>query len=55
MADIYLLPLQLSFAQDPDHWDIYFRKSLFKTSAPEFSPIADLMGVGSLFQFGDQE
>jgi hypothetical protein len=54
-ADIYLLLPQLSFVQDPAHWGMYFRKSLFKTSPQDFSLIAGLMGVGHQFQFGDQE
>ena len=53
-ADIYLLLPQLSFVTDPSHWGMYFRKSLFKTSAADFSRIADAMGVGHTFQFGDQ-
>jgi len=53
-ADIYLLLPQLSFVTDPSHWGMYFRKSLFKTSAADFSRIADAMGVGQTFHFGDQ-
>ena len=53
-VDIYLLLPQLTFVTDPSHWGMYFRKSLFKTSAADFSHIADAMGVGQTFQFGDQ-
>jgi hypothetical protein len=52
-ADIYLLLPQFDFVQDPSHWGMYFRKSLFKISAQDFSRIADLMGVGASFTFGD--
>ena len=54
-ADIYLLLPQLGFVTDQSHWGMYFRKSLFKTSAADFSRIAEAMGVGQHFQFGDQE
>lgn len=54
-ADIYpLLPL-LRFVHDLSHWGMYFRKSLFTINSQDFSPIADHMGVGSSFTFGDQE
>ena len=53
-ADIYLLLPQLEFVTDQSHWGMYFRKSLFKASAADFSRIADAMGVGQHFQFGDQ-
>lgn len=52
-ADIYLLLPQLGFITDASHWGMYFRKSLFKTSAADFSTIADAMGVGQHFTFGD--
>jgi hypothetical protein len=54
-ADIYRLLPQLSFVTDQSHWGMYFRKSLFKISAGDFSRIADAMGVGQHFIFGDQE
>lgn len=54
-ADIYLLLPQLDFVTDQSHWGMYFRKSLFKTSAADFSRIAEAMGVGHQFNFGDQE
>lgn len=54
-ADIYLLLPQLDFVTDQSHWGMYFRKSLFKASAADFSRIADAMGVGQHFQFGEQE
>ena len=53
-ADIYLLLPQLDFVTDPGHWGMYFRKSLFKASAADFSRIADAMGAGQHFHFGDQ-
>ncbi|KRA47853.1 EVE domain-containing protein [Devosia sp. Root635] len=52
-ADIYLLLPQLDFVTDPSHWGMYFRKSLFKTGAADFSRIAEAMGVGHHFHFGD--
>lgn len=52
-ADIYLLLPQLDFVTDPSHWGMYFRKSLFKSSAADFSRIAEAMGVGQHFHFGD--
>jgi hypothetical protein len=52
-ADIYLLLPQLDFVTDPSHWGMYFRKSLFKASAADFSRIAQAMGVGQHFHFGD--
>lgn len=52
-ADIYLLLPQFDFVTDPAHWGMYFRKSLFKTSAADFSRIADAMGVGPQFNLGD--
>ena len=54
-ADIYLLLPQLDFVTDPGHWGMHFRKSLFKASAADFSRIADAMGAGQHFHFGDQE
>lgn len=54
-ADIYLLLPQFDFVHDPSHWGMYFRKSLFTIGAPDFSRIAELMGVGHFFQIGDQE
>ena len=54
-ADIYLLLPQLDFVTDQSHWGMYFRKSLFKASPADFSRIADAMGAGQHFQFGDQE
>lgn len=54
-ADIYLLLPQLDFVTDQSHWGMYFRKSLFKTSAADFSRIAEAMGVGQYFHFGEQE
>ena len=52
-ADIYLLLPQFDFVTDQSHWGMYFRKSLFKVGARDFSIIADAMGVGSHFTFGD--
>ena len=52
-ADIYLLLPQLDFVTDPAHWGMYFRKSLFKTTAADFSRIAAAMGAGQHFPFGD--
>lgn len=52
-ADIYPLLPRLDFVTDPAHWGMYFRKSLFKISAADFSRIAEAMGVGSHFHFGD--
>jgi len=52
-ADIYLLLPQLDFVTDPSHWGMHFRKSLFKTKPADFSRIAEAMGVGQHFQFGD--
>lgn len=54
-ADIYPLLPQLDFVTDPGHWGMYFRKSLFSVSAADFSRIADAMGVGQHFTFGDQK
>lgn len=52
-ADIYLLLPQFDFVTDQSHWGMYFRKSLFKVGARDFSIIADAMGVGLHFTFGD--
>lgn len=52
-ADIYLLLPQFDFVTHQSHWGMYFRKSLFKASARDFSIIADAMGVGNQFTFGD--
>ena len=52
-ADIYLLLPQFGFVSDHSHWGMYFRKSLFKVSAADFSIIAGAMGVGSHFNLGD--
>lgn len=45
-ADIYLLLPQFSFVTNPGHWGMYFRKSLFKVGAADFTLIAEAMGVG---------
>ncbi|MET3927683.1 EVE domain-containing protein [Devosia sp. 2618] len=52
-ADIYLLLPQFDFVTDAAHWGMYFRKSLFKVTAADFSRIADAMDVGSQFNLGD--
>jgi hypothetical protein len=54
-ADIYPLLPQLDLVTDPGRWGMYFRKSLFSVSASDFSRIADAMGVGQTFTFGDQK
>lgn len=54
-ADIYLLLPQFDFVTDPTHWGMYFRKSLFKTSAADFSRIAVAMGVGPRFTLGETQ
>lgn len=54
-ADIYMLLPQLAFVTDQSHWGMYFRKSLFQTSGADFSRIADAMGVGPQFNFGDKQ
>ena len=52
-ADIYPLLPQFRFVTDASHWGMYFRKSLFKVDAADFSLIADAMGVGRQFNLGD--
>ena len=52
-ADVYPLLPQFRFVTDPAHWGMYFRKSLFKVDAADFSLIADAMGVGRQFNLGD--
>ncbi len=47
-ADIYPLLPQLSFVTNPAHWGMYFRKSLFKVEAGDFTLIAEAMGVSEL-------
>lgn len=54
-ADIYMLLPQLAFVTDQSHWGMYFRKSLFQASGADFSRIADAMGVGHQFNFGDKQ
>lgn len=46
-ADIYLLLPQLSFVTNPSHWGMYFRKSLFRVEAGDFTLIAEAMGVAN--------
>lgn len=52
-ADIYALLPRFGFVTDQSHWGMYFRKSLFKVDAADFSLIADAMGVGNQFNPGD--
>lgn len=52
-ADVYPLLPQFRFVTDAGHWGMYFRKSLFKVDAADFSLIADAMGVGRQFNLGD--
>lgn len=52
-ANIYPLLPQFRFVTNPSHWGMYFRKSLFKVDAADFSLIADAMGVGRQFNLGD--
>ncbi len=52
-ADIYPLLPQFRFVTDQSHWGMYFRKSLFKVDAADFSLIADAMGVGRQLNLGD--
>lgn len=54
-ADIYPLLDQFGFVTDRPHWGMYFRKSLFKIEAADFSLIADAMGVGPQFNLGDNQ
>jgi hypothetical protein len=54
-ADIYPLLPRLGFVTDQGHWGMYFRKSLFQIGAADFSRIADAMGVGPQFNFGDMQ
>jgi len=44
-AGIYPLLDAFSFIGDRRHWGMYFRKSLFTVSEPDFRLIADAMGV----------
>jgi len=52
-ADVYPLLDQFGFVTDRSHWGMYFRRSLFKVDAADFSLIADAMGVGPQFNLGD--
>ncbi len=44
-ADIHPLLPQLSFIEDPRHWGILFRRSMFEINQDDFALIAQAMGV----------
>ena len=44
-ADVYPLLDTLTFVANRQHWGVYFRKSLFRVGAQDFSRIAVAMGV----------